>query len=620
MAAGGRRTADGAGAAGSGSFGGVRAPGGAGAVAWFGREALGWARWFWRQLTSMRVALILLFLLALAAIPGSLVPQDGVDALAAANFRRENGALADVYETLQLFNVYSSVWFSAIYLLLFVSLVGCIVPRSWQFVGQLRGRPPRAPRRLNRMPAYTTWRTDAEPAEVLDAARRLLRRRRFRTDGGGSEGYVAAEKGYLREAGNLVFHLALIVLLVAFAYGQLYTSEGGKLVARGDSFSNSLPQYDDFSSGTLFDVDDLERFGFTLDDFHYDYSREGPNLGTATEFRADVSYWTGDDPDTERQASIEVNDPLEVGDAKVYLLGHGYAPVVTVTDGQGQVAYHGPVPFLPQDNAFTSTGVIKVPDYLDENGEPDQLGFQGLFNPTYAIDAQRGPHSTFPEPDLPVLTLTGYHGDLGIDSGLPQNVYQLDTDNMEQLREENGDIFRFDLLPGESIDLPDGKGTLTFERLDEWATFQVSTKAGNDWALAGALAAVAGLAASLLLQRRRIWVRVRDAGDGSGGAVVEMASLGRSESARIPEELADLAAALRPAAPVAADPDADPDGDPDADVDRDADNDDRDSLPESDPDRDPDPDPDADRDAGESADPASPSDPAQSASAQGART
>ena len=71
--------------------------------------------------------------------------------------------LAPVYEKLRLFHVYSSVWFSAIYILLFVSLIGCIVPRTWQFVGQLRGRPPGAPRRLTRLPAYTTWRTEAEP-------------------------------------------------------------------------------------------------------------------------------------------------------------------------------------------------------------------------------------------------------------------------------------------------------------------------------------------------------------------------------------------------------------------------------------------------------------------------
>ncbi|MCV2464497.1 cytochrome c biogenesis protein ResB, partial [Streptomyces sp. ICN988] len=127
---------------------------------------IGWARWFWRQLTSMRVALILLLLVSLGAIPGSLIPQDGIDAMKVEEFRQNHDILAPVYDKLGLFHVYSSVWFSAIYILLFVSLIGCIVPRTWQFVGQLRGRPPRAPRRLDRLPAYTTWRTDAEPEEV----------------------------------------------------------------------------------------------------------------------------------------------------------------------------------------------------------------------------------------------------------------------------------------------------------------------------------------------------------------------------------------------------------------------------------------------------------------------
>ena len=58
------------------------------------------------------------------------------------------------------------MWFSAIYILLFVSLIGCIVPRTGQFIGQLRGRPPGAPKKLTRLPAYTTWRTDAEPEQV----------------------------------------------------------------------------------------------------------------------------------------------------------------------------------------------------------------------------------------------------------------------------------------------------------------------------------------------------------------------------------------------------------------------------------------------------------------------
>ena len=69
------------------------------------------ARWAWRQLTSMRTALILLFLLALAAVPGSVVPQQAVDASRAAQWRQDHSTLAPIYEKLGLFSVYDSAWF-----------------------------------------------------------------------------------------------------------------------------------------------------------------------------------------------------------------------------------------------------------------------------------------------------------------------------------------------------------------------------------------------------------------------------------------------------------------------------------------------------------------------------
>ena len=75
---------------------------------------IGWARWFWRQLTSMRVALLLLLLLALGAIPGSLIPQSGQDLTKVADFEKSHPTLAPIYDKLGLFNVYGSVWFSAI--------------------------------------------------------------------------------------------------------------------------------------------------------------------------------------------------------------------------------------------------------------------------------------------------------------------------------------------------------------------------------------------------------------------------------------------------------------------------------------------------------------------------
>ncbi|NSC23227.1 cytochrome c biogenesis protein ResB [Streptomyces albus subsp. chlorinus] len=506
---------------------------------------LGWVRWFWRQLTSMRVALILLFLLSLGAIPGSVIPQTPVDALKVEQFREKHTTLAPLYDKLQLFDVYTSVWFSAIYILLFVSLIGCIIPRTWQFVGQLRARPPRAPRRLDRMPVHTTWRTGAEPQKVLDAARTLLGRRGFRTHLEGDA--VASEKGYLREAGNLAFHIALIVLLLAFASGQLFKSEGRKLIVQGDGFSNVLTQYDDFQSGSLFTADMLDPFTFRLKDFHATYEESGPNKGTARDYRADIAYTKGSGG-KETDTTIKVNHPLKVGSSKVYLIANGYAPVVSVKDGKENVAYRGPVPFLQQDNNQTSSGVVKVTDYLDARGRKDQLGFQGFFVP----DFQPGSGTMFSQSPMlknPALFLTAYHGNLGVDGGPAQNVYQLDTDNMTKFTKKDGSPFAKKLTPGDTMTLPKGAGSLTFEGVKKWANFQVSHQVGNGWALGGALTAIAGLAGSLFIQRRRVWVRATRGDDGR--TVVEMAGLGRSESARLPDELASLATDMQDAAPAA---------------------------------------------------------------------
>ncbi|WP_338697557.1 cytochrome c biogenesis protein ResB [Streptomyces sp. Q6] len=513
---------------------------------------IGWVRWFWRQLTSMRVALILLFLLSLGAIPGSLIPQQGTDPLKVTDFQKAHTTLGPLYEKLGLFHVYSSVWFSAIYILLFVSLIGCIVPRTWQFVGQLRGRPPAAPKRLTRLPAYATWRTEADPEQVRTAALALLKKRRFRAHLAGDA--VAAEKGYLREVGNLAFHIALIVMLVAFAWGQLFKFEGGKLIVEGDGFANTLTQYDDFKSGSLFDSDDdLSPFSFTLDKFTATYERTGPEKGTPRVFRADVSYSEGADG-KEKKTSIQSNHPLDIDGTKIFLNGHGYAVNVTVRDGKGKVVSQQTVPMLPVDSNITSQGAVKVMDgYRNAKGEKEQLGFSAWFVPTFAGAGQGTMFSQFPGLDFPVLALNATHGDLGVNAGLPQNVYQLDTTHMKAFKDSKGKAIKQRLLPGETMKLPNGAGSITFDKdIKEWVTFQISHQPGDTWALAGAVAAIFGLAGSLFIQRRRVWVRAVEGPDGV--TVVEMAGLGRSESAKLPEELGDLVGLLHTEAPSAPEP------------------------------------------------------------------
>ncbi|MFE5397301.1 cytochrome c biogenesis protein ResB [Streptomyces sp. NPDC056568] len=507
---------------------------------------VGWVRWFWRQLTSMRVALLLLLLLSLGAIPGSLIPQSGVDEMKVAEFRDRHDILGPLYDKLGLFHVYSSVWFSAIYILLFVSLIGCIVPRTWQFVGQLRSRPPGAPRRLDRLPAYTTWRTAAEPEQVREAALGVLGGRRFRVHTVGDA--VAAEKGYVREAGNLLFHIALIVMLIAFGWGQLFKYEGNKLILEGDGFSNTLTQYDDFKSGNLFDPDhDLTPFSFSLKDFHGTYEASGPNRGTPRVYEAKVSYSEGAFG-KERTRTIEVNEPLEIDGSKVYLTAHGYAPIVTIKDGQGNVVMdREATALLPLDSNVTSSGAVMVRDgYRDAEGKKEQLGFNAFFLPTYGGKGSTM-LSTFPALINPMLALSAYHGDLGVDAGFAKSIYQLDKTNLEEFKGSDGKLFKKQLKVGETMTLPNGAGTVTFDGVQEWANFQVTEQPASGWALAGSVAAILGLAGSLFIQRRRVWVRAVKGADGV--TVVEMAGLGRSESAKVPEELGDLAGALYERAP-----------------------------------------------------------------------
>ncbi|MFR9789754.1 cytochrome c biogenesis protein ResB [Streptomyces sp. MB22_4] len=523
---------------------------------------VGWIRWFWRQLTSMRVALLLLLLLSLAAIPGSLIPQTGADVNKVDAFKDMHKSLAPVYDKLGLFHVYSSVWFSAIYILLFISLIGCIVPRTWQFVGQLRGRPPGAPKRLTRLPAYTTWRTTAEPEEVRAAALALLRKRRFRAHTEGDA--VAAEKGYARELGNLVFHVALIVLLISFAWGQMYKSDGTKLMVEGDGFSNALPMYDDFKSGSLFQPDELVPFSFDLKKFTGTYEVSGPNRGTPRTYQAKIDYSVGADG-ARKTTTIKVNEPLHIGDSKVYLVSHGYAPVVTVRDGKGKIVYKDAVPLLPLDGNVTSNGVVKVMDgYTNPQGKTEQLGFQAFFVPTF--DPKAGTMlSQFPALVNPLLAVNAYHGDLGVDAGIPQSVYQLDKTHMKAFKDDKGQLLKKLLKPGDTLTLPNGAGSITFEKdVKQWAGFEIVQEPGSAWALAGALAAIFGLAASLFIQRRRVWVRAVRGADGV--TVVEMAGLGRSESAKLPEELGDLAGILYDQAPGTPDPDDDSSTSPDPHV------------------------------------------------------
>ncbi len=496
-----------------------------------GLGPVGWLRWGWRQLTSMRTALILLFLLALASVPGSVLPQEGIDPAAVTQYYQSHPALAPILNDLSLFDVFAAPWFAAIYLLLFTSLAGCVLPRTVRLVGSARQQPPRAPTNLARLPESASYVTAAAPATALQQAAGLLRGRRFRISQG--DGWVSAEKGYLREAGNLLFHIALLALLFSVGLGGIWGYKANRLLIVGQGFADTPTALDVFRPGRLVGPGDLAPFSINLHGFTARYVSSGPQLDQPLFYDASLTYQAQPGAPV-RHYQLVVNHPLVVDGVSVYLIGHGYAPIFKVTDGTGAVRWDGPVPFIPVDQTtLTSEGVVKVPD-----AKPGQLGFAGVFLPS-AVDIDGRLESAFPAALNPRVSLVGFTGNLGMNSDQAQSVYQLDTTGLKQLPMKPRP-----LAAGQSMKLPDGLGTVTYLGYQQWISLAITYDPGQLPALVSALAALAGLILSFLVRRRRVFIRAVTAAD--GGTRVTVGGLARSDAAGgFETEFATLSALLR---------------------------------------------------------------------------
>jgi cytochrome c biogenesis protein len=492
----------------------------------------GWLRWSWRQLTSMRTALILLFLLALASVPGSVLPQEGIDPAAVSQYYTAHPALAPILDRLSLFSVFAAPWFAAVYILLFASLAGCVLPRTFRLVGSARQRPPRAPRNLARLPFSAAYSTPLAPDEALEAASGLLGDRRFRLHHG--DGWVSAEKGYLREVGNLLFHIALLALLFSVGLGGIFGYKANRLLIEGQGFANTPSDLDVFHPGRLVGPANLAPFEINLQGFTATYVTSGPQMDQPITYKAPLTYRAKPGAPL-RHYVLQVNHPLVVDSVSVYLIGHGYAPEFKITDGTGRVQFDGPVPFIPVDQtSLLSEGVIKVPD-----ARPSQLGFAGVFLPTAVVDSAGQLQSAFPAALIPRVSLVAYAGNLGMNSGAAQSVYTLDTAGMRKLG-----VAPKPLAPGQSIKLPGGDGTLTFTGYKPWISLAITYDPGQLPALVSAVTAILGLILSFLIRRRRFFVRARATPD--GGTEIMLGGLARSDAAGgFEAEFAELAGLLQ---------------------------------------------------------------------------
>ena len=484
----------------------------------------------WRTLTSMGTALVLLFLLALGAIPGALLPQRSLNEVKVEQYIAAHPRIGPWLDRLQAFEVFSSFWFTAIYVLLFISLVGCLTPRLIEHARSLRATPVAAPRNLSRLPKHHATEVAGDPDAVAAEVAGHLRgwRRVVRKDGDTVE--ISAEKGYLREFGNIVFHFSLLGLLVAVAAGKLFGYEGNVIVIadKGPGFCSASPAaFDSFRAGNTVDGTSLYPICLRVNDFQAHYLP----TGQAVSFAADIDYQDGADldSDTWRPYHLKVNEPLRVGGDRVYLQGHGYAPTFTVTFPDGQTRTQT-LQFRPEDQiTLLSSGAMRFDPPGGSYPDPgerrkNQIAIQGLFAPTEQLDGTLL-SSSFPALNNPAVAVDIYKGDTGLDTGKPQSLFSLDPNLIEQKRLVKK--ARVNLRAGQQTRLDDGT-TVRFDGAVAFVNVQVSHDPAQVWVLVFAMTMMAGLLVSLVVRRRRVWVRLAPAGPGT--VSVELGGLARTDN------------------------------------------------------------------------------------------
>ncbi|MET0703901.1 MAG: cytochrome c biogenesis protein ResB [Mycobacterium sp.] len=483
----------------------------------------------------MGTALVLLFLLALGAVPGAMLPQRSLNSAKVDDYIATHSLIGPWLDRLQFFNVFSSFWFTSIYALLFISLVGCLTPRIIEHARTMRAVPVPAPRNLARLPKHGEAQAGGQPEAVAAEMADRLRgwRKVLRTDARVTE--ISAEKGYLREFGNLVFHFSLLGLLLAVGAGKMFGYEGNVIVIAdgGPGFCSASPAvFDSFRAGNTVDGTSLYPMCVKVNDFDGQYLPSGQ----ARSFAANIEYQAGDDltSDTWRQYRLEVNHPLRVGGDRVYLQGHGYAPTFTVTFPNGQTRTQT-VQWRPEDPiTLLSSGVLRVdppggmyPDADERRNH--QIAIQGLFAPTEQLDGTLL-SSSFPALNNPAVAIDIYRGDTGLDTGRPQSLFSLDPRLIGQDRLKKLD--RVNLRSGQDVRLDDGT-LVRFDGATPFVNLQVSHDPGQLWVLVFAMTMMGGLVVSLLIRRRRIWIRVSPAsanGPADGTVNIELGGLARTDN------------------------------------------------------------------------------------------
>lgn len=292
----------------------------------------------WGLLTSVRLALALILAIAALSFVGAALMQAPPPALSdPAQYelwldvaRAKYGIWTGLFDQLQFFRVFSSVWFKLLLVLLSANILVCTTNRTPRLWAQVRRAPE--PRVGDGMFDKAPLRSSIETTDVsADAARqevtRVLRRKRFHVREVADEGtvHLVAEKNKYVRLGTLAHHAGLIVVLL----GVIWGGRGG--------FHESqfiIPE------GDVRAVGHDTGLSIRLDSFVDEYYAGGG--GIPKDYRSNIVLLR--DGEEVKSGTVQVNKPVVFDGVRVHQAFYGPAIEMLIVDPENGPIFNAPVP------------------------------------------------------------------------------------------------------------------------------------------------------------------------------------------------------------------------------------------------------------------------------------
>jgi cytochrome c biogenesis protein len=271
----------------------------------------------WNFFTSLKLAIFVIIILAIASIVGTIIEQNQP----IEKYRQiyTDGAIR-FFDALSLFDMYHSWWFLLLLVLFTVNLICCTLDRLPRVVRVVRNPKTTLDGNLEKsLGLVDRWKKKGDLSELGETYREAMggafaRPRVTENDG---TFHLYAEKGVISRFGVYVTHLSIIIIFIGAIIGNVFGFKGFANIVEGQSV-RTIP-----TRGGTNHVD----LGFSVrcNRFWVDLYPSGQ----PKEYSSDLSVI--ENGREVMRKKIEVNDPLQYKGVWFYQASYGPAGASTVT-------------------------------------------------------------------------------------------------------------------------------------------------------------------------------------------------------------------------------------------------------------------------------------------------